>query len=193
MRRGGVEIGTFEIHLQALLVSRNRVDEGISAAELTEHCYPVDIPAATASWRLSLLQSSTLPDEYLATVSQPTLLLVAGQDGINPSLEEGARLLRLLPNANRLVFPDSGHTLLLEDELDLSEAMASHGFAVPLPPGEEETAVAAPIQFQRARPFPCSDEDMDNLGRVIGMWKGLTSPHIMGVRNLPDPMATVGR
>jgi hypothetical protein len=176
--------------VQTLLVSRSRVHEGISASELTEHCYPVDIPAATASWRLSLLQSSTLPDEYLATVSQPTLLLVAGQDGINPSLEEGARLMRLLPNANRLVFPDSGHTLLLEDELVLSEVMASHGFSAPPPPGQPQ---AAPIVFQRGRKFPCSDQDMDNLGRVIGMWKGLTSPYIMGVRNLPDPMATVGR
>ena len=42
------------------------------------------------------------------------LLVGSGQDRLLPSLTEQTRLQRLLPNANRIVLPDSGHTALLE-------------------------------------------------------------------------------
>lgn len=42
------------------------------------------------------------------------LLVGSGQDRLLPSLTEQTRLQRLLPNAQRLVLPDSGHTALLE-------------------------------------------------------------------------------
>lgn len=44
--------------------------------------------------------------------------------------QQGARLARLLPNAARVVFADSGHTLLLEDDFDLAAVMDCHGRAV---------------------------------------------------------------
>ena len=44
----------------------------------------------------------------------PVLLVGSGQDRLLPSLSEQTRLQRLLPNAQRLVLPDSGHTALLE-------------------------------------------------------------------------------
>ena len=44
----------------------------------------------------------------------PVLLVGSGQDRLLPSLTEQTRLQRLLPNARRLVLPDSGHTALLE-------------------------------------------------------------------------------
>eukprot|EP00976_Prorocentrum_cordatum_P108186 1194791-Prorocentrum_minimum.AAC.3 len=77
--------------VQTLLVQRNRVNEGVTAKELKGHCYPVDLPAATASWRLSLLKSSTLPDDYLMTIAQPTLVVVAGQvtSNIGMASDEG--------------------------------------------------------------------------------------------------------
>jgi 1-acyl-sn-glycerol-3-phosphate acyltransferase len=34
---------------------------------------------------------------------------------------------------------------------------------------------------------------MEGLGRIINSWKQLTSPHISGVKNLPDPIEAVGR
>ena len=42
------------------------------------------------------------------------LLVGSGQDRLLPSLSEQIRLQRLLPFAQRLVLPDSGHTALLE-------------------------------------------------------------------------------
>lgn len=42
------------------------------------------------------------------------LLVGSGQDRLLPSLSEQTRLQRLLPNAQRLILPDSGHTALLE-------------------------------------------------------------------------------
>jgi len=42
------------------------------------------------------------------------LLVGSGEDRLLPSLTEQTRLQRLLPNAHRLVLPDSGHTALLE-------------------------------------------------------------------------------
>lgn len=184
--------------VQSLLVQRKRVNEGISAEELTAHCYPVDIPAATASWRLSLLRSSSLPEDYIQTITQPTLIIVSGQDVVNPSLEEGARLHRLLPNSNRIVFPDSGHTLLLEDEFDLADVMDTHGFH-PTAAGagkEDEAAAVSSVLFTKGRRSFTghgSNEDMDSLGRMIGAWKALTSPMLTGVKNLPDPMQKVSR
>ena len=42
------------------------------------------------------------------------LLVGSGEDRLLPSLTEQTRLQRLLPNAQRLVLPESGHTALLE-------------------------------------------------------------------------------
>ena len=44
----------------------------------------------------------------------PVLLIGSGQDRLLPSLTEQTRLQGLLPNAQRLVLPESGHTALLE-------------------------------------------------------------------------------
>ena len=44
----------------------------------------------------------------------PTLLVASAGDRLLPSLTESARLQRLIPGAQRLVLPDSGHTALLE-------------------------------------------------------------------------------
>lgn len=42
------------------------------------------------------------------------LLVGSGEDRLLPSLTEQTRLQGLLPNAQRLVLPESGHTALLE-------------------------------------------------------------------------------
>ena len=43
-----------------------------------------------------------------------TLLIASGEDRLLPSLTEAVRLQSLLPSAQRVVLPDSGHTALLE-------------------------------------------------------------------------------
>lgn len=44
----------------------------------------------------------------------PTLLIASAGDKLLPSLSESSRLQRLMPQAQRVVLPDSGHTALLE-------------------------------------------------------------------------------
>ena len=44
----------------------------------------------------------------------PTLLISSAKDKLLGSLQEGARLERLMGNAMRIVLPRSGHTALLE-------------------------------------------------------------------------------
>ena len=49
-----------------------------------------------------------------------TLLIASGEDRLLPSLTEAVRLQSLLPSAQRVVLPDSGHTALLEVRLPLA-------------------------------------------------------------------------
>ena len=42
------------------------------------------------------------------------LLVGSGRDRLLPSMTEQSRLQRLLPNSQRLLLPESGHTALLE-------------------------------------------------------------------------------
>ena len=58
--------------------------------------------------------SKTANKRQVVYYRTPVLLVGSGQDRLLPSLTEQTRLQRLLPNANRLVLPDSGHTALLE-------------------------------------------------------------------------------
>ena len=44
----------------------------------------------------------------------PTLLISSAKDRLLGSLQEGARLERVMHNAMRIVLPKSGHTALLE-------------------------------------------------------------------------------
>ena len=57
--------------------------------------------------------SSQISCAYLCCRTK-VLLVGSGRDRLLPSLTEQARLQRLLPNAQRLVLPESGHTALLE-------------------------------------------------------------------------------
>jgi hypothetical protein len=115
-------------------------------------------------------------------------IVVAAKDRVLPSLQQGARLARLLPNAARVVFADSGHAMLLEDDFDLAAVMDCHGI---YPPGgsavrgsgdEEEQRVLGSIpgggrngfdgggfealRDARAR-SPVAEEDLDALGGAV--------------------------
>lgn len=81
---------------------------------------------ASAQANLEITVTCTQPDPILIGTHvlmsvnavrlcrMPVLLVGSGQDRLLPSLTEQTRLQRLLPNAQRLVLPDSGHTALLE-------------------------------------------------------------------------------
>lgn len=63
----------------------------------------------------------------------PTLVIASACDRLLPSLGEATRLVALLPHAHRVTLPNSGHTALLEEGVDLAVLMDRAGF---LPPGQ---------------------------------------------------------
>lgn len=72
------------------------------------------LPSATASWRLRLLNSGGMSDLDLSSIRVPTLVVASAGDKLLPSLSESTRLQRLMPQCQRVVLPESGHTALLE-------------------------------------------------------------------------------
>lgn len=85
-------------------------------------------PAAAGSWRLGLLVTGNLSDERLSGIRVPTLLISSAKDRLLGSLQEGARLERVMQNAMRVVLPKSGHTALLEDDVKLVEILRQANF-----------------------------------------------------------------
>jgi pimeloyl-ACP methyl ester carboxylesterase len=56
------------------------------------------------------------------------LLIGGAADRLLPSVQEVERLAELLPNAKIVVLPDSGHTCLLETDINLFEIIKSQNF-----------------------------------------------------------------
>eukprot|EP00899_Mesostigma_viride_P020826 jgi/Mesvir1/28745/Mv19713-RA.1 len=115
--------------LMPLMISRRRV-----LARDRDLLAPLDyLPAATASYRLSMLEEDAVSDEILSAVTQPVLLLASARDRFLPSLPETSRLASLLPCAQRSILIDSGHSALLEDGIDLARLMLDAGLSHPPP------------------------------------------------------------
>ncbi|KAL0028357.1 hypothetical protein WJX77_001655 [Trebouxia sp. C0004] len=98
------------------------------AADQSRQSRDLYVPSATASWRMNMLTQGNLPDDSFRQIKTRVLLVGSGEDRLLPSLTEQTRLQRLLPNAQRLVLPDSGHTALLEADVDLVSIMARTAF-----------------------------------------------------------------
>lgn len=86
------------------------------------------VPQKTSIWRLSLLSEFRVSEEQLHQIAQPVLILASGADLLLPSLVEAQRLASLLPHAQVVELPDSGHACLLEAEVNLYEILCDHGF-----------------------------------------------------------------
>eukprot|EP00884_Botryococcus_braunii_P010502 jgi/Botrbrau1/19453/Bobra.0338s0073.1 len=101
------------------------IDEEEAEVELEQ---PRNSRSENTSWRLELLRHGNLPDHIISSIKTSLVLrqlvvTVAVTDGpvcLLPSLEESARLLSLMRNSQRIVLPDSGHTPLLEDSINLA-------------------------------------------------------------------------
>jgi hypothetical protein len=74
-----------------------------------------------------MLRDGNLPDDELSGIRVRTLVISSAKDRMLPSLLEGSRLQQLMPNAKRLILPDSGHAALLETGVNLPELMARAG------------------------------------------------------------------
>ncbi|XWS58289.1 hypothetical protein CRYUN_Cryun08bG0021100 [Craigia yunnanensis] len=78
------------------------------------------IPKETLIWKLKLLKSaSAYANSRLHAVNAEVLVLASDKDNMLPSREEAQRLKNLLPNCIIRCFEDNGHTLLLEDSMNL--------------------------------------------------------------------------
>lgn len=86
------------------------------------------VPQKTSIWRMSLLHHFQVPKEALRQLTQPTLLIASAEDKLLPSLPEAYRLKRIFRNAQVVVLPDSGHTCLLETNINLYQIMEAQGF-----------------------------------------------------------------
>ncbi|KAH9603964.1 hypothetical protein KSS87_023567 [Heliosperma pusillum] len=78
------------------------------------------IPKDTLLWKLKLLKSAAdYTNSRLHAVKAEVLVLASGKDNMLPSVDEAKRLSNLLKNCESRTFKDNGHTLLLEDGINL--------------------------------------------------------------------------
>lgn len=82
----------------------------------------------SAAWRLFLLSQFKLEKLPLAKITQPVLVIAGGADRLLPSTTEAERLVSFLPNAQKMLLPDSSHACLLETEVKLDQILRSHRF-----------------------------------------------------------------
>lgn len=86
------------------------------------------VPPETVLWRLSLVKKFDVNETQLHQLTQPVLAIASALDRLLPSMTEARRLVRILPNAQMIVLPYSGHACLLEADIKLYEIMQAENF-----------------------------------------------------------------
>lgn len=86
------------------------------------------VPPKSVGWRLSLLGEFDVSDDELSQLDRPVLILAGEVDRVLPSVEEAERLMKRLPNAKRVLLPQSGHACLLEADLNLYDILHENDF-----------------------------------------------------------------
>ncbi|KAH6817077.1 Esterase/lipase/thioesterase family protein [Perilla frutescens var. frutescens] len=78
------------------------------------------LPKETLLWRLKLLKTAAAyANSRLHAVKAEVLVLASGKDNLLPSRDEARRLSKSLQNCDTRYFKHNGHTLLLEDGVNL--------------------------------------------------------------------------
>ncbi|KAG8374877.1 hypothetical protein BUALT_Bualt10G0041200 [Buddleja alternifolia] len=78
------------------------------------------IPKETLLWKLKLLKyAAAYANSRLHAIKAEVLVLASGKDNMIPSQDEAWRLLGSLQNCKVRYFKDNGHTILLEDGVNL--------------------------------------------------------------------------
>ncbi|HIK10901.1 MAG TPA: alpha/beta fold hydrolase [Oscillatoriaceae cyanobacterium M33_DOE_052] len=85
-------------------------------------------PQTTTSWRIALMREFEILPQQLYEFTKPVLLIASSNDLILASVAESERLLHYFPNAQRVILPHSGHTCLLETDINLSRILKSQKF-----------------------------------------------------------------
>jgi len=86
------------------------------------------VPPQTVLWRLSLIKEFNVNKTKLRQLTKPVLLVASAFDLLLPSFIEAKRLFKILPNAQLVVLPHSGHACLLEKDINLYEIMQTEKF-----------------------------------------------------------------
>ncbi|XP_078168111.1 esterase/lipase/thioesterase family protein isoform X2 [Carex rostrata] len=86
------------------------------------------IPKEILLWKLKLLKSAAAyTNSRLYAVKAPVLILASGKDNLLPSGDEADRLFSTLKDCKVRYFKDNGHTLLLEDGVNLLTVIKAAG------------------------------------------------------------------
>ncbi|KAK9108568.1 hypothetical protein Syun_024579 [Stephania yunnanensis] len=87
------------------------------------------LPKESVLWKLQMLKSaSSYANSRLHAVKAETLVLASGKDQLLPSKEEAERLYDRLASCQIRLFNESGHTLFMEDGIDLLTIIRGAGF-----------------------------------------------------------------
>ncbi|HEY9637129.1 MAG TPA: alpha/beta hydrolase [Coleofasciculaceae cyanobacterium] len=103
------------------------------------------VPPKTVIWRVSMVSEFEIDETQLRRLTQPALLIGGSADRLLPSVDEVKRLASWLPEAEVVVLPDSGHTCLLETEINLFDILKSHRFLDASVPNQDASSVLIPI------------------------------------------------
>ncbi|CAI5457969.1 unnamed protein product [Closterium sp. Yama58-4] len=88
------------------------------------------LPQATLEWKLDLLEEgSAAVEPVLKDIKHTTLIVAGGEDQMLPSEEEAKRIHKDMAACTTIVkqCPNSGHTLLLEADIDLASIIKGAG------------------------------------------------------------------
>ena len=86
------------------------------------------VPPKTVNWRISMVTEFEVDEIQLQQLTQPVLVIAGGADRLLPSVDEAQRLLNYLPNGKMVVLPHSGHTCLLETDVNLLNIIKDQNF-----------------------------------------------------------------
>jgi pimeloyl-ACP methyl ester carboxylesterase len=103
------------------------------------------VPPKTVIWRVSMVSEFEVDETQLRHLTQPVMLIAGGADRLLPSVHEAERLAKWLPNAKVVVLPHSGHTCLLETDVNLFDVMKSHSFLEASIPNQDAQSVLIPL------------------------------------------------
>lgn len=85
-------------------------------------------PKQTAQYRLSQLSEFQIDETQLHQFTHPVLLIASQADRVLPSVTEAQRLSEIFPAAQVIVLPDSGHTCLIEEDINLYQILQAQRF-----------------------------------------------------------------
>ena len=85
-------------------------------------------PKKTAEYRLSQLSEFRIDETQLHQFTHPVLLLASQADRVLPSVAEAQYLSKIFPAAQVVVLPQSGHTCLIETDINLYQILQAEHF-----------------------------------------------------------------